>query len=190
MTDVLSDNNARCVPQVCEFGLNSPLVLSHPVAAKTGTTNDWTDNWTVGYTPQIDTGVWTGNADHTAMVNVIGITGAAPIWQQYMEGAFSILKLPSVPFVMPPNVIRTAECSTPGNTVPSAGPEDLYVLHDPIPMCRIPDRGPMPVSCANYPKPTPFTYACVYLAGYPGGSAYPYGTTYPYNTTNGRTQQP
>jgi membrane peptidoglycan carboxypeptidase len=171
MTDVLSDNNARCAPQVCEFGLTSPLVLSHPAAAKTGTTNDWTDNWTVGYTPQIVTGVWTGNADHTPMVNVIGITGAAPIWQQYMEGAFGILNLPPEPFIAPPNVVRSAECSVPGTSavraIPALGTPDLYVLHDPIPMCRLPDRGPMPISCEKYPQPPPPSFACVYLAGAP-----------------------
>jgi membrane peptidoglycan carboxypeptidase len=180
MTNVLSDNDARCTPQVCEFGLTSPLVLSHPAAAKTGTTNDWTDNWTVGYTPQIVTGVWTGNADYSPMVNVIGITGAAPIWQQFMEGAFTTLNLPAVPFIQPPGVLRGSQCTIPSSTTaPSStpiygyGPEDIYVGKPP--MCRVPDRGPMPVSCANYPQPQPLGWECLYQTGY----------GYSYTTSNG-----
>ena len=101
MTNVLWDDNARCTVQVCEFGLNSALKLSRPAAAKTGTTESFTDNWTVGYTPQIVTGVWAGNADRSPMQNVIGITGAAPIWHQYMESAFQILRLPVQNFSYP-----------------------------------------------------------------------------------------
>ncbi|HEX9131648.1 MAG TPA: glycosyl transferase family 51, partial [Ktedonobacteraceae bacterium] len=63
-----------------------PGGLSYPeVAAKTGTTDNFTDNWTVGYTPDVVVGVWTGNADNSVMVNSIGITGAAPIWHSIIE---------------------------------------------------------------------------------------------------------
>jgi membrane peptidoglycan carboxypeptidase len=163
MTNVLSDNNARCTVQVCEFGLNSPLVLSHPAAAKTGTTNDWTDNWTVGYTPQIVTGVWAGNADRSPMVNVIGVTGAAPIWNTFMEGAFKTLNLPSVPFVAPPSVQESSQCTAP-HTAPGYrgyGVSDLYVAGDPPLLCSLPDRGSLPVSCAQYPKPLPLGWECI-----------------------------
>lgn len=188
MTNVLADNSARCTPQVCEFGLINPLVLTHPAAAKTGTTNDFSDNWTVGYTPQIVTGVWTGNADRTAMVNVIGITGAAPIWNQFMEGAFKLLKLPSVPFSAPANVIRTAQCTVPGTTVTGIGFSDLYVVGDHYPLCRLPEKGAMPISCAQYPRPYPLGWQCPtgysyrYTYGYGStqpGTGYPPGTTYP-----------
>src|SRR5436189_229737 len=54
-------------------------------AAKTGTTGDWRDNWTVGYTPDFVTGVWVGNSDNSAMRNSTGVTGAAPIWHDVME---------------------------------------------------------------------------------------------------------
>ncbi|HEY2004780.1 MAG TPA: PBP1A family penicillin-binding protein, partial [Candidatus Saccharimonadia bacterium] len=83
LTNILSDNSAR----LPEFPANSPLALDRPAAAKTGTTNDFRDNWTIGYTPQLVTAVWVGNNDHSAMQNVDGITGAAPIWHDYMEGA-------------------------------------------------------------------------------------------------------
>ncbi len=58
----------------------------HEVAAKTGTTDNFIDNWTIGYTPDIVVGVWTGNANYTAFGrSVIGITGAAPIWHSIIE---------------------------------------------------------------------------------------------------------
>ena len=55
-----------------------------PTAVKTGTSNDFVDNLTVGYTPSLVTGVWAGNDDNSAMNNVIGITGAGPIWHDAM----------------------------------------------------------------------------------------------------------
>ena len=55
------------------------------VAAKTGTTDSFKDNWTIGYTPDVVVGVWAGNTDDSVMQNVIGITGAAPIWHDVME---------------------------------------------------------------------------------------------------------
>ncbi|MCB0229259.1 MAG: penicillin-binding protein, partial [Anaerolineae bacterium] len=63
LTDILKDNEARTPT----FGANSSLVLDRPAAVKTGTTNDVRDIWTVGYTPQLVTGVWVGNADGSPM---------------------------------------------------------------------------------------------------------------------------
>ena len=64
ITDILSDNNARAYM----FGLHSNLTLAdRPVAAKTGTTNDYHDAWQMGYTPSLVTGVWVGNSDNKAM---------------------------------------------------------------------------------------------------------------------------
>jgi len=82
VTDILSDNAARS----SAFGEGSPLHLSMPAAAKTGTTTDWRDNWTVGYTPNLVVGVWAGNADNEPMRHVSGVAGAAPIWHDVMEG--------------------------------------------------------------------------------------------------------
>jgi membrane peptidoglycan carboxypeptidase len=62
-------------------------VCPHQVAAKTGTTDRYVDNLTIGYTPNVVVGVWAGNADNSPMRNVIGITGAAPIWHSVMEFA-------------------------------------------------------------------------------------------------------
>jgi penicillin-binding protein 1C len=81
ITNILADNNARAPV----FGSNSALRLSRPAAAKTGTTTDWKDVWTIGYTPQIVTGVWVGNNDNTPMENVSSSLGAGPIWHEVME---------------------------------------------------------------------------------------------------------
>ena len=83
ITDILSDNQARTPA----FGPNSLLNLPFKVAAKTGTTNDFRDNWTLGYTPDVAIGVWVGNADYTPMQNTSGLTGAAPIWNAIMQFA-------------------------------------------------------------------------------------------------------
>lgn len=77
---ILSDNIARLIT----FGENSLInIKGMQVAVKTGTTNDKRDNWTVGWTPSIITGVWVGNNDNTPMKQVAsGVSGAAPIWRR------------------------------------------------------------------------------------------------------------
>ena len=71
------------------MGRDNPLELPFPAAAKTGTTNDFRDNWTVGYTPGLAVGVWTGNTDNSEMINVSGLTGAAPLWSEYMQCVYA-----------------------------------------------------------------------------------------------------
>jgi len=85
ITDILSDNNLRAYV----FGVNNYLTLgSRPVAAKTGTTNDYHDAWTLGYTPSLVTGVWVGNSDNKEMKKKAdGSVIAAPIWNAYMRRA-------------------------------------------------------------------------------------------------------
>lgn len=85
INNVLSDNNARAYV----FGTNSPLALpGRPVAAKTGTTNDNRDAWTMGYTPSLVAGVWAGNNDNSKMYNNAGGGSvAAPIWNEFMRRA-------------------------------------------------------------------------------------------------------
>ncbi len=83
ISDILADNSARTPA----FGANSILKLPFKVSVKTGTTNDFRDNWTLGYTPDIAVGVWVGNADYTPMQNTTGLTGAAPIWADVIQYA-------------------------------------------------------------------------------------------------------
>lgn len=83
VTDILSDNSARAYI----FGENNYLTLgARPVAAKTGTTNDYRDAWTLGYTPSLAVGVWTGNNDNKEMNRgADGSIVAAPIWNGFMK---------------------------------------------------------------------------------------------------------
>ena len=83
INSVLSDNQARTPV----FGSHSPLILpDRPVAAKTGTTQDFHDAWTVGYTPSLAVGVWVGNNDnHPMQADFDGVYAAAPIWHDFMQ---------------------------------------------------------------------------------------------------------
>ncbi len=83
MSHMLSDNDARQP----SFGPTSELRLTNKfVSVKTGTTNDFRDNWTIGYTPQYLVTAWVGNNDNTPMGSVAsGVTGAAPIWNEIMS---------------------------------------------------------------------------------------------------------
>ncbi|MCB0226046.1 MAG: hypothetical protein KDI02_20325, partial [Anaerolineae bacterium] len=108
ITDILSDNYARR----STFGAGSPLRLDRPAAAKTGTTQDWRDNWTVGYTPEMVVGVWVGNADNEPMRHVSGVTGAAPIWRDVTQ---QLLKThPAREFPQPPGLIEETVCALNG----------------------------------------------------------------------------
>jgi membrane peptidoglycan carboxypeptidase len=159
MNNVLSDNASRCMPTVCEFGIDSPLNLGRPVAAKTGTTNGFTDNWTVGYTPDLVTGVWVGNADNTPMVNSTGITGAAPIWHDFMLKAFDILNLPAVPFPQPAGVDAGSTCRLPG-AFASYSTMGYDIFAGIVPYCGVGTYAqnlPIPQSSQNTPYQPPAT---------------------------------
>lgn len=86
MLDHVMSTNAYRAPV---FGENSPLRSdSRPMAAKTGTTNEFRDGWTVGHTPSLAVGVWAGNNDNTSMVTgADGVNVAAPIWRAFMDFA-------------------------------------------------------------------------------------------------------
>ena len=78
---VLTDDSNR----VMSFGAGSDLTLSgHLVSAKTGTTQDFRDNLTVGWNPHLTVATWVGNADNSPMNGTTGLTGAAPVWHQVM----------------------------------------------------------------------------------------------------------
>ena len=109
ISDILSDDTARAP----SFGRGSVLRLSRPAAVKTGTTTDWRDNWTVGYTPDLVTGVWVGNADNSPMEQVSGITGAGPIWHDFMETA--LLGRPELSFTRPDNLVQAEVCAISGS---------------------------------------------------------------------------
>ncbi len=80
--DMLSDPSARSVT----FGLSNSLATGYWAAVKTGTSKDMRDNWCVGYTPRYTVAVWVGNFEGDPMHAVSGVTGAAPVWRQIMDG--------------------------------------------------------------------------------------------------------
>lgn len=97
VTDILSDNEARSGM----FGPNSDLYLGDmPVAAKTGTTNENKDAWTVGYTSNLAAAVWVGRNDNKPMKEGVGGSmAAAPIWHAFMKQALAGKKI--MPFEKP-----------------------------------------------------------------------------------------
>jgi len=109
ITSILSDKKARCPA----FGCPNPLELQYqPVAAKTGTTNDYKDNWTLGYTPDLVVGVWVGNADNSPMKGTTGVTGAAPIWHDFLD---KVTKgMPVKAFERPPGIVEKEICADTG----------------------------------------------------------------------------
>lgn len=97
INSILSDNAARTPV----FGPRSPLYIEgRVVAAKTGTTQDYRDAWTVGYTPSLVVGVWVGNNDFSPMrQGSAGAMAAAPLWQRFMKE--SLASLPNETFQAP-----------------------------------------------------------------------------------------
>jgi penicillin-binding protein 1C len=83
VTDILTDDDARAYV----FGRGGSLEFPFPVAVKTGTSQAYRDNWTVGYTREVTVGVWVGNFDRRPLIGSTGVTGAAPIFHAVMLAA-------------------------------------------------------------------------------------------------------
>ncbi len=116
VSDILSDDDARRIG----FGTHSVLNLDRPAAVKTGTTSNFHDNWTIGYTPDLVVGVWAGNTDYRPMRNVDGLSGAAPIWHQFMRAALK--DTPPGDFVQPPGLVQQEVCGLSGGLPTPACP--------------------------------------------------------------------
>jgi membrane peptidoglycan carboxypeptidase len=143
MNTMLSNDANR----VLEFGAHGLLTLrGHLVAAKTGTSEDFKDNFTVGWTPAIATATWVGNANDSAMQGTTGITGAAPIWHAVMGHALVgvVDRWPPAPaglrsantawgvaYFMPGTDATTGEAALVPRTAPSAG--DGIIPTGPVP---------------------------------------------------------
>ncbi|MFQ5434143.1 MAG: transglycosylase domain-containing protein, partial [Anaerolineae bacterium] len=140
ITDILDDDRAR----VPAMGFNNALNLPFPAAAKTGTTNDFRDNWTMGYTPGLVVGVWMGNADGHPMQNSSGLQGAAPLWRRVVEGVYadpvmsqSLLvdgQPPPRDFPTPGGIEAKMVClpQGTGGTACTAKRTDLFLVNAPI----------------------------------------------------------
>jgi 1A family penicillin-binding protein len=130
ITDILADDQARCAA----FSCPSILELSRPAAAKTGTTDDYRDAWTIGYTPDLVTGVWVGNSDNSPMENLPGAAGAGPIWHNFMETAHE--GLPVHNFERPPGVVEYEVCAISGAQPTQYCPEretEIFAQDQPPP---------------------------------------------------------
>ena len=102
ISNILSDNNAR---QLTFGAVNSLQIPGYQVAAKTGTTNEKKDNWTIGWTPNLLTAVWVGNNNNTSMGKLVsGVSGAAPIWKKIMT--YKLPKITKIDFPIPNQVIN------------------------------------------------------------------------------------
>ena len=156
ITSILSDRRARCPA----FGCPNSLELQfQPVAAKTGTTNDYKDNWTMGYTPDLVVGVWVGNADNTAMKGTTGVTGAAPIWHDFLDKMTKTMKVKD--FTRPPGIIEKEICADTGAQPSQYCPQKMV---DVFAQDQLP---PGPEQDSHHPQ-CPDAPPGVALFGYPG----------------------
>ena len=157
VTDILSDNSARAAA----FGLNSPFHLPFPLAAKSGTTKDYRDNWALGYTPGWTVGVWVGNFDGKPMRRVSGISGAGPILH---DAALEMARrFGSRPFRMPAGIREVEVCpdsgALPGPWCPDRIREVFSARNLPGKVCGVhgPPREALAAAPArleiDFPKP-------------------------------------
>jgi len=148
ISSILSDNSARSEV----FG--GLLTISRPAAVKTGTTEDYRDSLTIGYTPSITVGAWVGNNDNSPMDRIAGSTGAAPIWRLIIERILQGTTRES--FIPPSGVTQLTICKENGlkTTVAtsSAYPEYFLKGTEPTKDCGISEI-PTP-SASPTPEPT------------------------------------
>jgi penicillin-binding protein 1C len=116
MTDMLSDRFARAQA----FGVDSLLSLPFPSAVKTGTSSDFRDTWTVGYTSDYTVATWVGNFDGEAMQNVSGVTGAAPLWNRIVLHLHEHREPKA--FLIPSELVKRPICAISGKKPTPACP--------------------------------------------------------------------
>lgn len=165
ISSILSDAKSRAE----EFG--NALNISRLAAVKTGTTENYKDAWTMGYTPSLVVGVWVGNNDGTPMDQVAGSLGAAPIWRALMERFLA--GTPVETFTMPDDVVAVTACNivavaapspspssspspspTPSVTLTSAYKEYFLAGTEPLHQCATSNSSPNP-TFSPYPFPSP-----------------------------------
>ncbi|MCP4167832.1 MAG: penicillin-binding protein [Chloroflexi bacterium] len=136
LTSILSDREARRPA----FG-STARRLELPgrvVAAKTGTSDDWRDGWTVGYTPQMVAGVWVGNTDNSEMDGLSGVQTAAPIWKQFMRRYHETL--PVLNFTRPDGIVEVSICPETGLQDPACENQRLEIFKaDQLPVSVEPE---------------------------------------------------
>ena len=175
ITDVLPPDVARTMvamlEDVVQFGTGvRAKELGRPSAGKTGTTNDFTDAWYIGFTPQITTGVWVGNDDKRISLGKTetGARAALPIWLEYMQQAVQGTPVQDFPNVVPlekqaagkvlqvdtPDTAPPADAAEQGLTKTSAPPE--------APAPKLPEKiaAPLPAPAPAKPAEKPSAGCC------------------------------
>jgi penicillin-binding protein 1C len=139
VTDILSDPDARS----WVFGSGSSLDFPFPVAVKTGTSQAYRDNWTIGYTRAVTVGVWVGNFDRAPLRTSSGVTGAAPIFHDVLMAAERRVsgRLPAPtdpPLLAPvPGLTRRSVCALSGREATARCPriETEWLPAGNLPSC-------------------------------------------------------
>lgn len=153
ISSILSDNRVRAEL----FG--NALTISRQAAVKTGTTDDYKDAWTVGYTPQLVIGVWVGNNNNQAMSRIAGSLGAAPIWRTLMTKF--LREYPQVTFTPPNSMSAVPICSFNGGRSQTAATSSAHLEYfvkgnEPRIPCFVPSptSGDTPTPDPNQQSPT------------------------------------
>ncbi|HZY99379.1 MAG TPA: penicillin-binding protein 1C [Candidatus Baltobacteraceae bacterium] len=163
--DMLADPHARAKA----FGIHSVLEMPFWAAVKTGTSSDFRDTWTVGFTREYTVGVWVGNFDGSAMRGVSGVTGAGPLWNRIMLHLHENADPP--PYPPPPGYVRARICATTG--------------HAPLRDCpAVVEEWVLPRDLASVRRPAPLPMSREYdawLAQHPDVAAHRVRIVFPHN---------
>lgn len=108
ITQMLNDKHARATA----FGVDSALNLPFPAAVKTGTSSNYRDTWTVGFSEKYTVATWVGNFDGSPMNKVSGVAGAAPLWREIMLNLHKNNEPQA--FAQPENTVERAICALSG----------------------------------------------------------------------------
>lgn len=152
MSSMLSDNTARAET----FGSSLTLTNKRPAAVKTGTTENYKDAWTIGYTPNAVVGVWIGNNDNTPMNSVAGSLGAAPIWKNILQYVSS--NKPVEQFTQPGGLTIRSICRADGALADTSGSNTMteYFIPGTLPTTHCNSYQPQlqPTQTTTPPKST------------------------------------
>jgi penicillin-binding protein 1A len=156
-SEILSKATAYIVTNMLESVVNQgtggalrwKYGFNKPAAGKTGTTDDFTDAWFVGFTPALTAGVWVGLDDPQLSLGrgESGAIAALPIWAEFIKRVYASIDLPNEIFQQPADVIRLQVCAESGNLAtnycPQVVDEVFNVKYHPTGMCDL-HRGPTP----------------------------------------------
>lgn len=147
LADILSDSQARR----SAFGLNSPLNLPFKVACKTGTSTDFRDNWTIGFTPRYTVGVWVGCFDNQPMPRISGVVGAGPIFHDIFEHLYSATNQNPTWYPRPDHIVTARIDPLNGKRLPEPGlgPQLHQAQHTRSEVFRAQNL-PRPISAEDY----------------------------------------